>query len=44
MKTIQTATRNQLFLILSYAMHFKDEETVQLILDEVKQRNFLGRL
>ncbi|MGM0879032.1 MAG: hypothetical protein ACQEWV_31400 [Bacillota bacterium] len=43
MKSITTASRHQLYLILSYAMYFRDDETVQIILDEVKQRNFLGR-
>ncbi|MGM0878890.1 MAG: hypothetical protein ACQEWV_30545 [Bacillota bacterium] len=43
MKNITTASRHQLYLLLSYAMHFKDKETEQIILDEVKQRNFLGR-
>jgi len=43
MKKLTKMTRQQLWMLLSFAMYTNNADIVKQVQDEISQRNFLGR-
>lgn len=41
---IAKMNRNQLWMLLAFAYYTSNEEIIEVVQDEVKQRNILGRM